>query len=636
MNASTINAEMSWGSAMVNSTKSATQRQSMSRLWWPMLLLLCLGVVGCPPLRPTLRTPAATTTVATDFSRNRVYDISGRVAFGAVRQSAANLAEVATGATVSLIDAVTGETLGTSVTTPEGKFLLSFGNSFVPKSSAPYYLEAVKGLSAGGNQNRAGASAARVRTIAYYDAGNWKTITAGGIVVGRSSTALAIIDNLRSYTATPVNRSALVGSVTPGTPDATFRPGGSNVAQDEYRAVYNLVTQALAQDEDPVYVITYNVSTATYNVITRTVGVSDVLPAVGRIGATVTVLGNNFSGDLNQNQVLFNGTVATSSSVNSAGTQITVAVPVGATSGPLKISVGSVVFGGSYFTVLPWDGHLPFDTQGNLYVAGSAVNTLFRVSPSGVVSAWLTGGGLTDPAGITVDAADNVYVANRGSNNILKITPDQTVTIYASGAAFNQPAALALSSNGQLYVANRGGRNILLLPPGGGAPSVYFADASLDPASIAFDGAENLWVSNPTSNQVQKLATGSLTLTSPVVGLNQPYGIAFDSSGNLFIANYGENSLLKYTPGGALLPLLNRPGGHLGLRLVAFNTNGVLYGGAYDSHTIFAYEPTGAIRQLALAPRNAWGIAMDSAKNLYIGANNFTRQFAGRAADDKV
>jgi len=64
--------------------------------------------------------------------------------------------------------------------------------------------------------------------------------------------------------------------------------------------------------------------------------VNNISPANGVIGASVTINGTNFTGDIT---VKFSNNVAASPiNVNGAGTQITVTIPVGAVSGPITLS----------------------------------------------------------------------------------------------------------------------------------------------------------------------------------------------------------------------------------------------------------------------------------------------------------
>jgi hypothetical protein len=73
-------------------------------------------------------------------------------------------------------------------------------------------------------------------------------------------------------------------------------------------------------------------------------------PGTGGTGTPVTLFGSNFQ---NTSAVRFNGTLAPGFSVNGAGTQVTVAVPAGAASGPITlVTPGGTATSTSSFTVL--------------------------------------------------------------------------------------------------------------------------------------------------------------------------------------------------------------------------------------------------------------------------------------------
>jgi len=87
----------------------------------------------------------------------------------------------------------------------------------------------------------------------------------------------------------------------------------------------------------------------TYTVFNPVIG--SLTPAVGQVGATVTVAGSGFGGSQGDSQVSFNGTVA---NVNSwSDTSISVTVPSAAITGPVTVTVGGVVGNGMQFAVEP-------------------------------------------------------------------------------------------------------------------------------------------------------------------------------------------------------------------------------------------------------------------------------------------
>ena len=196
--------------------------------------------------------------------------VVGRAAFVPAYRTQASLAnEIALAATVSLIHVESGSTVATTLTDPEGQFVLTFPKTFTPLDNRPYYLEAVKGLKGqGSSSNHVGSDAARVRTILTWTDGNWKSITKGGITVNASTTALSAIASLRALSGTAA--AALVDTLTVGTPEANPAPptpdsfttaAPHGVTSQEFHTVRSLVSDLLEKDFDPLGHLSYHAGT---------------------------------------------------------------------------------------------------------------------------------------------------------------------------------------------------------------------------------------------------------------------------------------------------------------------------------------------------------------------------------------
>ncbi|MEQ9591229.1 MAG: IPT/TIG domain-containing protein [Cyclobacteriaceae bacterium] len=80
-------------------------------------------------------------------------------------------------------------------------------------------------------------------------------------------------------------------------------------------------------------------TSATDFTLIPTLSVSGFAPTLGVIGASITITGNGFSTVPSENEVKFNGTTATVSAATL--TQLTVAVPAGASNGTVSVKVGT-------------------------------------------------------------------------------------------------------------------------------------------------------------------------------------------------------------------------------------------------------------------------------------------------------
>lgn len=149
-------------------------------------------------------------------------------------------------------------------------------------------------------------------------------------------------------------------------------------------------------------------------------------PASGSVGTTVTITGTNFSATSANNIVKFNGTVATVSAA--MGTQLTVVVPAGATSGNISVSVNNAsATSVDEFTVIS-DGS-PAVTLGGFSPSSGAVGS----------SVTLTG------TNFSATAANNSVTFNGISAVVTGATTTQLTVTVPLGASTGK---IAVTVNG--------------------------------------------------------------------------------------------------------------------------------------------------------------------------------------------
>jgi hypothetical protein len=194
--------------------------------------------------------------------RDAVAPLAGEVELAALssgRTVSATLGDVAVAASVSLIDAGSGNTVKTALTDGSGAFVLSFGSTFAPASGSVYFLEAVKGLGA----NVVGRNAARVRTLARWTGTSWASLTAGSVKVGTATTALAAVYALKQGLAADkrVSLTSLLGSLAVG---GAFTPV-ANATAAEFEQAKGLVAGLLAGDQDPLAGLGFNANSGAFH-----------------------------------------------------------------------------------------------------------------------------------------------------------------------------------------------------------------------------------------------------------------------------------------------------------------------------------------------------------------------------------
>jgi sugar lactone lactonase YvrE len=311
--------------------------------------------------------------------------------------------------------------------------------------------------------------------------------------------------------------------------------------------------------------------------------ITSVSPDNGAAGTLVTITGTNFSATPAGNVVKFNGTTAVVAT-SSTATQIFTAVPTGASTGPITVTVGSTIATSpKNFIVTVLSGGA---IQGNALSLASNVTTL--AGTAGIIGAADGTGAaarFTGPYGITTDGT-NLYVADVGNNTIRKIViaTGAVTTIAgtagptggstdATGAAarFNSPIGVTTDGT-NLYVTDSGNNTIrkvviatgvvtTLAGSAGNAGSTdgFFSAARFDsPIGITTDGT-NLYVADAVNNTIRKIViatasvstiagtpgpAGSTDGTGSAASFTNPSGITTDGT-NLYVADAGNNTIRK-------------------------------------------------------------------------------------------
>ena len=304
--------------------------------------------------------------------------------------------------------------------------------------------------------------------------------------------------------------------------------------------------------------------------------ISSFSPASGIAGATVIIIGSNFSAIADSNSVKFNGSPAVVSAATA--TTVTVTVPAGAATGKITLQVGTGVATSVTDFIL-------------LTTAGLTVSTL---AGSGVFG-FADGAGNTakffQPIGVVLDASGNLYVTDAENHRIRKVTPSGNVSTFAgsgtagfadgagTNAKFNSPRGITIDVAGNLYIADGINHNIRKITIAGvvttlaGSGIAGFADgvgAAAQfhfPKEIKADAAGNLYVADDINHRIRKVTpTGTVsTIAGSVSGsadgqgatatFNQPTGIAVDAAGNLFIADAKNHKIRKITSAGVVSSL---------------------------------------------------------------------------------
>ena len=193
------------------------------------------------------------------------------------------------------------------------------------------------------------------------------------------------------------------------------------------------------------------------------------------------------------------------------------------------------------------------DGAGNIYLASSDLNSVFRLDPSGLITrvagnsrAGYSGDGgpatsaqLNDPRGVAVDKSGNLFIADYRNARIRKVSSGGIITTVA------------------------GDGTCCFSGDGGPATSAQLQT----PFGVAVDGSGNLFVSDLYGSRVRKVSPTGIVSTvagdgsyglsgdgGPAVSakLNAPTGVGVDGDGNVFIADYNNRRIRKVSPSGII------------------------------------------------------------------------------------
>ncbi len=220
---------------------------------------------------------------------------------------------------------------------------------------------------------------------------------------------------------------------------------------------------------------------------------------------------------------------------------------------------------------------------GDLYEADFGSGNVFKVSPGGTVTSFVSG--LVNPSGLTFDSkgnlfvADSVFVAGSGSGKIYKVTPDGTKTLFASG--LNRPFGLAFDSAGNLFEADSGSGSIFKFTAAGASST--FASGLQTPAGIALDLSGNLLENDFASGTMFKFTPAGVKSTF-ASGLHSPDGLTIDANGNVFEGDLGSGNVFKFNTAGARSTAasgMSQPNGvavdHFGNLFISDNATGIIF-----------------------------------------------------------
>lgn len=252
----------------------------------------------------------------------------------------------------------------------------------------------------------------------------------------------------------------------------------------------------------------------------------------------------------------------------------------------------------------PWD--LEVDGDGNLFVSSPNSGSLFKVSPSGVITEILDDD-LGYPSFLCVDDLGNLYatVSFLLFRTVVKITPTGEVSVVLDAAEVAPDETweifwdVAVDPAGNIYVAGNG-------TDSSSAPIVFVYRLS-------------------PSGEATKLIDGSGDGAGNILEI--PIALAVGDDQTLYVASAGvDGNCFAISAEGSITKILGPSGDEAGNPLsvagdIALDGAGNLYVTGYISDNVFVIRPDGSVVEVLDASWNLDGpfwLALDSSENVYI------------------
>jgi tripartite motif-containing protein 71 len=212
----------------------------------------------------------------------------------------------------------------------------------------------------------------------------------------------------------------------------------------------------------------------------------------------------------------------------------------------------------NFYTQVERPVGLAADSNGDLFVADSALNQISQFTPTGFshIAQWPGSG---DPTWLALDGKGDVYVTDPSAREVTEYATTSGTVLRAwhantPGSMFKTPAAIATAPNGAIFILDSGRGRIMRLTRAGRwsvvGPERSASPRGNSPQAIAVDGGGNLYAVD-RDRILQRAASGSWSVYWQARGsAGLPYigpigGIASDLQGNVYFTDFGSGNLLR-------------------------------------------------------------------------------------------
>lgn len=248
------------------------------------------------------------------------------------------------------------------------------------------------------------------------------------------------------------------------------------------------------------------------------------------------------------------------------------------------------------------------DPAGNIYIADSEDNRVFKVSAStnhinsyaGTGTYGFAGDNgpsnqalVNTPTSLAIDSSGNLYFVDLYNARVRVVSSSGTITtvagtgaIYYAGdggaaqnAIMHNPSSVAYSSSG-VYIADTNNQRVRQISAGGAISTVagngtpgYAGDGAAAssaelfyPSAVATDASGFLYVADRGNQRVRKVVNGVINTVAGngktgysgdggqaiAASINNPMGLVVDSAGDIYISDFGNAVVRKVSASGVI------------------------------------------------------------------------------------